>query len=102
MESCLYLPFPFILTDPCLPQDGGAFLVAGSSSVNMSSVFLLSNEAGYYGGAVSCVGGSTCRTTNSHAISNSATSRGGAFYVNAASCDLDNVAFFSNIHTGDR
>lgn len=68
----------------------------------MTTVFLFANKAEYYGGAMSCGGGSTCRVTDSHAISNSATFGGGAVYVNAALCDLDNITFFSNIHTGDR
>lgn len=76
--------------------------MAGYSSANLTSIFFLSNEAESYGGAVSCVEGSACRATDSHAIGNSATSRGGAFYVSAAACDLENVEFSSNVHTGDR
>lgn len=83
-------------------QEGGALLATGSSSANLTDVYLMSNTANFYGGAVTVLDGSSLVLKDSYVGANTAVTRGGGVHLDGAVGEFEGVTFVENSASGGR
>ena len=91
-----------VITNANSPGDyGGAIRVRNGGALTLDDVYIqLSNAR--WGGAVASIGSSRLRISDSKFVSNVASERGGAIYINGGSAEIRRSSFYDNSSLGDR